>query len=142
MAIQNLRVEIYEKMSLQGVNLAVAVVGFVLSLLFISFVCIRLIVTRIKLALSSHSNHSSLECGPDGLESHFIANFPIKKYKDTNFHCSDDSQCAICLAEYSVGNKLRVLPKCGHFFHVICIDKWLSQHSTCPICRLSLREFP
>lgn len=29
----------------------------------------------------------------------------------------------------------RCLPKCGHGFHVECIDMWLSSHSNCPICR-------
>ncbi|CAN1297871.1 E3 ubiquitin-protein ligase ATL59 [Linum perenne] len=37
---------------------------------------------------------------------------------------------------------LRILPYCGHSFHVTCIDLWLQQHTTCPICRISLNEFP
>lgn len=42
--------------------------------------------------------------------------------------------CTICITEYTEGNKLRILP-CAHEFHVHCIDRWLSQNSTCPICR-------
>ena len=52
------------------------------------------------------------------------------------------ARCTVCLAEYHQGDMLRILPYCGHSFHVTCIDLWLQQHSTCPICRISLHEFP
>ncbi|KAI3519084.1 hypothetical protein L1887_08095 [Cichorium endivia] len=45
------------------------------------------------------------------------------------------SDCAICLAEYTDGDEIRVLPQCGHGFHVGCIDMWLDSHSSCPSCR-------
>ncbi|KAL0910422.1 hypothetical protein M5K25_021403 [Dendrobium thyrsiflorum] len=51
-------------------------------------------------------------------------------------------RCAICLSEYQEKDILRVLPYCGHAFHVYCIDTWLRQHWTCPVCRISLRNSP
>ena len=51
-------------------------------------------------------------------------------------------RCIVCLSEYHGEDVLRILPYCGHSFHVTCIDIWLQQHSTCPVCRISLREFP
>ncbi|PWA48635.1 RING/U-box superfamily protein [Artemisia annua] len=45
------------------------------------------------------------------------------------------ADCAICLSEYVDGDEIRVLPQCGHGFHVGCIDLWLSSHSSCPSCR-------
>ncbi|KAL2534910.1 RING-H2 finger protein ATL8 [Abeliophyllum distichum] len=45
------------------------------------------------------------------------------------------SDRAICLAEFAVGDELRVLPQCCHGFHVECIDTWLGFHSSCPSCR-------
>lgn len=51
-------------------------------------------------------------------------------------------RCAVCLAEYHGEDTLRILPYCGHSFHATCIDIWLHQHSTCPVCRVSLRELP
>uniref|UniRef100_A0A6N2N3M7 RING-type domain-containing protein n=1 Tax=Salix viminalis TaxID=40686 RepID=A0A6N2N3M7_SALVM len=34
-------------------------------------------------------------------------------------------------------DKLRLLPDCGHLFHLKCVDPWLRQHPTCPVCRTS-----
>ncbi|CAI9771452.1 unnamed protein product [Fraxinus pennsylvanica] len=48
------------------------------------------------------------------------------------------SDCAICLAEFAAGEEVRVLPKCGHCFHVECVDTWLGSHSSCPSCRQNL----
>ncbi|CAL5205564.1 unnamed protein product [Lathyrus oleraceus] len=45
------------------------------------------------------------------------------------------SDCAICLSEFTAGDEIRVLPQCGHGFHVSCIDAWLRSHSSCPSCR-------
>jgi hypothetical protein len=45
----------------------------------------------------------------------------------------------VCLEEYQAKDVVRVLPYCGHAFYVACIDAWLKQQSTCPICRASMR---
>lgn len=45
------------------------------------------------------------------------------------------TECAICLGEFAEGEEIRILPHCGHFFHVGCIDTWLGSHSSCPSCR-------
>ncbi|KAG8374473.1 hypothetical protein BUALT_Bualt11G0136000 [Buddleja alternifolia] len=50
------------------------------------------------------------------------------------------TECPICLGEFVDGERVRVLPKCGHGFHVGCIDTWLISHASCPNCRLSLLE--
>ncbi|KAK9834335.1 hypothetical protein WJX81_008044 [Elliptochloris bilobata] len=49
-----------------------------------------------------------------------------------------EDACSVCLGEYEAGELLRRLPPCGHEFHLKCIDAWLGQHSTCPICRAPL----
>ncbi|CAN1277123.1 RING-H2 finger protein ATL8 [Linum perenne] len=46
-------------------------------------------------------------------------------------------ECSICLGDFVDGERVRVLPKCNHEFHVWCIDKWLAAHATCPNCRES-----
>lgn len=51
-----------------------------------------------------------------------------------------DTDCVICLGEFVGGEKVRVLPKCDHKFHVECVDVWLEAHSSCPTCRRSLAD--
>ncbi|KAF6143937.1 hypothetical protein GIB67_001731 [Kingdonia uniflora] len=46
--------------------------------------------------------------------------------------------CSVCLGDYQAEDKLQLIPMCGHSFHMDCIGSWLSSHSTCPLCRLSL----
>ncbi|NP_001146951.1 uncharacterized protein LOC100280560 [Zea mays] len=52
------------------------------------------------------------------------------------------AQCAICLALVRDGETVRLLPACGHLFHVECIDLWLRSHATCPLCRRDVGEEP
>lgn len=42
--------------------------------------------------------------------------------------------CPICLVEYTSGDLGRKLD-CKHAFHRSCIDEWLVNDNTCPICR-------
>ncbi|KAG8508062.1 E3 ubiquitin-protein ligase RLIM [Galemys pyrenaicus] len=42
--------------------------------------------------------------------------------------------CSVCIIEFTEGNRIRKLP-CSHEYHVHCIDRWLSENTTCPICR-------
>ena len=44
----------------------------------------------------------------------------------------DMQQCCICM-DTNAGD-VRTLP-CMHVFHVRCIDEWLAQNGTCPICK-------
>ncbi|ONK77378.1 uncharacterized protein A4U43_C02F5900 [Asparagus officinalis] len=49
-----------------------------------------------------------------------------------------ETQCSVCLGDYQAEDRLQRIPFCGHTFHVDCIDHWLSTHTTCPLCRVSL----
>ncbi|XP_031378264.1 uncharacterized protein LOC116193665 [Punica granatum] len=44
------------------------------------------------------------------------------------------SDCSICLEAFKPGMELTEMP-CSHIFHGGCIEKWLKQSHTCPLCR-------
>lgn len=70
-----------------------------------------------------------------GLKKKTLKSFPMLTFSDIDNQCNSFSDCAICLADFLNGDELRVLPKCGHAFHLSCVDTWLGSHSTCPSCR-------
>ena len=42
--------------------------------------------------------------------------------------------CPICLEDMEPGSEVRTLP-CEHFYHAACVEGWLKQKSSCPVCR-------
>lgn len=43
--------------------------------------------------------------------------------------------CSICHSQYEEGDILRSINSCNHVFHLSCIEEWLHNHTTCPVCR-------
>ncbi|KAK9028980.1 hypothetical protein V6N11_026110 [Hibiscus sabdariffa] len=68
-----------------------------------------------------------------GLDSSVISSIPSFVYKVEEHRLGLD--CVICLSPFEGNEVGRKLPKCGHGFHVECIDMWLHSHSNCPVCR-------
>lgn len=50
-----------------------------------------------------------------------------------------DNICVICQEEITGPCILRKIKKCGHKFHLSCLDKWLENKITCPSCRADIR---
>ncbi|KAK6919987.1 Wall-associated receptor kinase, C-terminal [Dillenia turbinata] len=50
--------------------------------------------------------------------------------------------CPICLSDYCTKETIRCIPECKHCFHAECIDEWLRNNSTCPVCRNSPASSP
>jgi hypothetical protein len=47
--------------------------------------------------------------------------------------------CSICLETFRDLETLRTLP-CCHLFHKGCVDSWLAQSHTCPICKYNINN--
>jgi hypothetical protein len=76
-----------------------------------------------------------------GVEQVFIDTLPVFSYGSIR-GLKDSADCAVCLTEFGDEDRLRLLPKCKHAFHLECIDTWLLSNSTCPLCRRSLLPDP
>ncbi|TVU47591.1 hypothetical protein EJB05_07197 [Eragrostis curvula] len=61
------------------------------------------------------------------------------KADGTSKTLEDELTCSVCLEQVDVGDLLRSLP-CLHQFHVNCIDPWLRQQGTCPVCKHQVSE--
>lgn len=69
-------------------------------------------------------------CYEGGLDDKSMAKLPCREVAK-----GEALDCAVCITELAAGETARVLPRCGHAFHVACVDMWLRSHSTCPLCR-------
>ncbi|XP_052529098.1 E3 ubiquitin-protein ligase RNF128 isoform X2 [Tympanuchus pallidicinctus] len=49
----------------------------------------------------------------------------------------DGDSCAVCIELYKPNEVVRILT-CNHLFHKNCIDPWLLEHRTCPMCKCDI----
>ncbi|XP_068641131.1 E3 ubiquitin-protein ligase ATL6-like [Aristolochia californica] len=70
-----------------------------------------------------------------------LPTFQYSRVKDRRLGKSS-LECAVCLNEFKAEETIRLLPRCNHIFHPVCIDAWLTNNSTCPVCRSDLLQGP
>jgi len=77
-------------------------------------------------------------------EIHSIAKYKLNRYEELNMIVTwsdsdgtDDFQtvCSVCIENIKINEWYKQLPKCEHYFHADCIDKWLRLRNSCPVCR-------
>ncbi|XP_047437068.1 E3 ubiquitin-protein ligase RNF128a [Mugil cephalus] len=50
---------------------------------------------------------------------------------------SESHVCAVCIESYKAGDVVTILT-CDHFFHKACIEPWLLEKRTCPMCKCDI----
>ncbi|CAN6327865.1 unnamed protein product [Urochloa humidicola] len=76
-----------------------------------------------------------------GIKKRALRSIPVEVYGGgSGAGAQEEEVCAICLGEFADGEKVRVLPRCGHGFHVPCVDAWLLSRGSCPTCRRPVME--
>uniref|UniRef100_A0A803KX61 RING-type E3 ubiquitin transferase n=1 Tax=Chenopodium quinoa TaxID=63459 RepID=A0A803KX61_CHEQI len=131
-----------------GTNGFDANVVMVLSVLLCALICSLGLNSIIKCALRcsnfmpTESNDSNNDPSSEdtGIKKKALKTFAVVNYSPNLKLPGLGTECVICLSDFAPGEKLRLLPKCQHGFHIKCIDKWLNTHSSCPTCRHCLIE--
>jgi len=88
------------------------------------------------------NNYDNYENYDDDDESDIEYGFPnesdIKKINENSklevFRETRMKQCSVCYTNIKFGDIVRKL-NCGHIFHQECVDKWLEEKLSCPLCR-------
>ncbi|CAI8619093.1 unnamed protein product [Vicia faba] len=128
-------------------------VVMILAVLLCALICslalnciIRCALRFLNAAISNNGSSSSSNSNPSpqlankGIKKKTLKTFPTVSYSTELKLPGLDTECVICISEFTKGEKVRILPKCNHGFHVGCINKWLKEHSSCPKCRQCLLE--
>lgn len=79
---------------------------------------------------------SKEECGSEinfSPSSYLYADLEATAAESDNNEVQNED-CSICLNEMTKGDVLWELDKCKHKFHWICVDEWLRNNSSCPLC--------
>ncbi|XP_066939143.1 E3 ubiquitin-protein ligase goliath-like isoform X10 [Macrobrachium rosenbergii] len=70
-----------------------------------------------------------------------LSKIPVRNLKSGDKEVTGDNECcAICIEPYQVSDTIRILP-CRHQFHKYCVDPWLLEHRTCPMCKMDILKF-
>ncbi|KAI3748492.1 hypothetical protein L6452_11592 [Arctium lappa] len=113
---------------------------FIFTICYTSYICKRRMSSQSPppaAAPNSDSDSDDYHCMRafhQGFDDDVLSTFPTFLYSES---VNYGSGCSICLADYKPADVIRLLPKCGHLFHMKCVDKWLKVHPTCPVCRNS-----
>lgn len=58
----------------------------------------------------------------------------IMSFKKGPYVLNNGDCCIICLGQYKVSERVRIVRKCNHCFHADCFRRWLrNKKETCPI---------
>ncbi|KAM7263495.1 hypothetical protein ACFE04_001178 [Oxalis oulophora] len=91
--------------------------------------------------MSLHNGSLAQFIIPVGIDEATIQSYPKFSYtkpgEDEDGQDQETNTCSICLSNYVEKDMIRVMPGCGHRFHMDCLDFWLRMSTTCPICRHS-----
>ncbi|XP_039651189.1 E3 ubiquitin-protein ligase RNF128-like [Perca fluviatilis] len=67
-----------------------------------------------------------------------IRRLQVRKLKTGDEETTSESHvCAVCIDSYKAGEVVTVLT-CDHIFHKACIEPWLLERRTCPMCKCDI----
>ena len=86
--------------------------------------------------LQSYNNEASNVGTSDAAAADADADADADANDEANAEDADEGDiCTICRIPLETGDIMRQLDRCGHGFHMQCIDHWLDEQTLCPLCR-------
>ncbi|KAJ0966339.1 hypothetical protein J5N97_027477 [Dioscorea zingiberensis] len=134
-----------------GIGVTVGILLLITTITLASYFCTRANSTSsnpptARRRSSPSTANSSVNDIESGIDEATLLSYPKLTYSDAKLQgktaAAAASCCSICLADYKDSDVLRLLPDCRHLFHLKCVDPWLRQHPTCPVCRTSPAPSP
>ncbi|KAJ7945440.1 RING-H2 finger protein [Quillaja saponaria] len=118
------------------------VIGCILICSYARRICLRRRISQITFETQESFPNENHEPEMDhpiwfttvGLRESFIDSITVCNYRRGE-GLIEGTECSVCLSEFEQDERLRLLPKCSHAFHISCIDTWLRSHKNCPLCR-------
>lgn len=66
-----------------------------------------------------------------------VSSLPKRLLTTSDKEIVNEEICPICIESYTAEDTIRILP-CQHVFHRKCVDTWLFQKETCPMCKYNI----
>eukprot|EP01017_Pseudomicrothorax_dubius_P030487 TRINITY_DN3810_c0_g1_i3.p1 TRINITY_DN3810_c0_g1~~TRINITY_DN3810_c0_g1_i3.p1 ORF type:complete len:486 (-),score=40.50 TRINITY_DN3810_c0_g1_i3:116-1573(-) len=116
----------------------VGFIGAAICILLLAVICLRQFVMR----SIRRPDTSSVEVVQSTKEK---AKKALEKFCPTSDFSTFDiifsqTNCSICLEDFERNSKCRQISLCAHIFHAPCIDTWMKQNSSCPVCKKEITE--
>jgi hypothetical protein len=129
-----------------GVGVSIGILLIVSTIAFAVYFCARASSTPVAAAgafpapAPPRRVDNDVELG--GIDEATLEAYPAVMYREARKKQRQSAGeeaacCAVCLERYGDSDEVRMLPDCGHLFHRECVDQWLRQRPTCPVCRTS-----
>ena len=64
----------------------------------------------------------------------------VVPYRSLVTDSTTTERCGICQDTFQEDSPVRQIRRCGHYYHLSCIEQWLANHQTCPLCMQNVME--
>jgi hypothetical protein len=64
----------------------------------------------------------------------------VVPYRSLVTDSATTERCGICQDTFQEDSPVRQIRRCGHYYHLSCIEQWLANHQTCPLCMQNVME--
>ncbi|KAK6149151.1 hypothetical protein DH2020_016676 [Rehmannia glutinosa] len=109
--------------------------ALILVVLFCALICALAFNAAIRYVIRLHCRRRRQRDQKGGAAAEQAVEIPALIYTEGTKLAGAETECIICLSDFAIGEKIRVLDKCNHGFHLQCIQQWLASRSSCPTCR-------